>query len=93
LHWDEERLIVVGRYREVLQPRVGAVLDNRRRFVFIWKRQADGSWKIARSVGTDLAKDAAATPAATARRGPPGEDSTRRDLRMAASLAADRFNR
>jgi hypothetical protein len=32
--------------------------------VFIWKRQSDGTWKIARSVGTDLAKAAPAAPAA-----------------------------
>lgn len=50
----------IGSYEEVLQPRQGDALHNRGRFVFIWKRQADGSWKIARSVGTDLA---AAPPA------------------------------
>jgi uncharacterized protein (TIGR02246 family) len=55
---------VIGRYREVLQPQTGAVVDNRGRFVFIWKRQADGSWKIARSLGTDLAKDAASASTA-----------------------------
>jgi uncharacterized protein (TIGR02246 family) len=53
---------VIGRYREVLQPREGAPVDNRGRFVFIWKRQPDGTWKIARSVGTDLATGAAAAP-------------------------------
>jgi len=40
-------------------------VHNRGRFMFIWKRQADGSWKIARSVGTDLAGPTATTPAAT----------------------------
>jgi uncharacterized protein (TIGR02246 family) len=52
----------IGRYREVLQPRQGAAVENAGRFVFIWKRQLDGTWKIARSVGTDLAKAAAAAP-------------------------------
>jgi ketosteroid isomerase-like protein len=50
----------LGRYEEVFQPRQGDAIHNRGRFVFIWKRQADGSWKIARSVGTDLAAAAAA---------------------------------
>jgi uncharacterized protein (TIGR02246 family) len=45
----------LGRYDEVLQPRQGEPLHNRGRFVFLWKRQLDGSWKVARSVGTDLA--------------------------------------
>jgi uncharacterized protein (TIGR02246 family) len=56
---------VIGRYREVLQPREGAPVDNHGRFVFIWRRQPDGTWKIARSVGTDLARGAAAAPDAT----------------------------
>jgi|tagenome__1003787_1003787.scaffolds.fasta_scaffold20723609_2 uncharacterized protein (TIGR02246 family) len=50
----------LGSYEEVLQPPKGDALHNRGRFVFIWKRQADGSWKIARSVGTDLATAPAA---------------------------------
>jgi uncharacterized protein (TIGR02246 family) len=54
----------IGRYHEVLQPRQGAALEDGGRFVFIWKRQSDGTWKIARSVGTDLAKAAGAAPAA-----------------------------
>jgi ketosteroid isomerase-like protein len=53
----------LGRYREVLQPRTGAPVHNRGRFVFIWRRQPDGTWTIARSLGADLAKDAAAQPA------------------------------
>ena len=53
----------LGRYHEVLQPRQGAPVDVRGRFVFIWKRQSDGTWKITRSVGTDLAKVAAVAPA------------------------------
>ena len=52
----------LGRYHEVLQPRQGASVDYRGRFVFIWKRQPDGAWRIARSVGTELAKGAAVAP-------------------------------
>jgi len=52
----------LGSYEEVLQPRQGDAIHNQGRFVFIWKRQPDGSWKIARSVGTTLAA-AAAVPA------------------------------
>lgn len=52
----------IGRYHEVFQPRQGAAVENAGRFVFIWKRQSDGTWKIARSIGTDLAKAAAAAP-------------------------------
>ena len=54
----------IGRYHEVLQPRQGAAVEDAGRFVFIWKRQSDGTWKIARSVGTDLAKAAGVAPAA-----------------------------
>jgi ketosteroid isomerase-like protein len=53
----------IGSYEEALQPRQGVPLYNRGRFIFIWKRQADGSWKIGGSVGADLAA-AAAAPAA-----------------------------
>jgi uncharacterized protein (TIGR02246 family) len=45
----------LGRYHAVYQPRQGAAIGNSGRFVFIWKRQPDGTWKIARSVETDLA--------------------------------------
>jgi uncharacterized protein (TIGR02246 family) len=54
----------LGRYDETLQPPTGDAVHNRGRFMFIWKRQDDGSWKIARSVGTDLAEPTATTPAA-----------------------------
>jgi uncharacterized protein (TIGR02246 family) len=60
----------LGGYREVLQPRQGPVLDNRGRFLFIWKRQGDGTWKIARSVATEPAQDSVAAPSR-------GGDSTR----------------
>ena len=53
----------IGRYHEVMQPRTGAAFENSGRFVFIFKRQPNGTWKIARSVGTDLAKGTASPEA------------------------------
>jgi len=44
----------IGRYDESFQPQTGAALHNRGRLILVWKRQPDGSWKIARNVGTDL---------------------------------------
>jgi uncharacterized protein (TIGR02246 family) len=45
---------IIGRFDETLQPQNGDVQHDRGRFLFLWKRQPDGSWKIARSVGADL---------------------------------------
>jgi len=47
----------LGRYDEVLQRQGSAAGEHDRgRFIFIWRRQPDGSWKVARGMGTDLAK-------------------------------------
>ena len=43
----------IGRYSEDIQPLQGAPLHDRGRIMFLWKRQPDGSWKIARGVGTE----------------------------------------
>jgi len=55
----------LGRYDETLRPSTGEPVHNSGRFVFIWKRQNDGSWKIARSVGTDLAEGGPAAPSSS----------------------------
>lgn len=44
----------IGRYDEFLQPKTGALVRSGGRLIFVWKRQPDGSWKIARNVSTDL---------------------------------------
>ena len=46
----------IGRHDESWQPRQGALVHDRGRFLFVWQRQADGTWKIARSIGTDPAR-------------------------------------
>ena len=46
----------IGRYDESWRPRQGALVHDRGRFLFVWQRQADGTWKIARSIGTDPAR-------------------------------------
>jgi uncharacterized protein (TIGR02246 family) len=45
---------LIATYDEALQPERGPLRHDRGRFVFIWRRQPDGSWKIARGIGTDL---------------------------------------
>ncbi len=42
-----------GSYSEVVQAQQGAPQPIRGRFMFVWRRQADGSWKVARGIGTD----------------------------------------
>jgi len=44
----------IGRYDETLRMQKGDTVHNRGRFAFMWKRQPDGSWKIAGSVGADV---------------------------------------
>jgi uncharacterized protein (TIGR02246 family) len=45
--------VQLGTFSETLQPRQGAAQVVRGRFLFVWRRQADGTWKIARGMGTD----------------------------------------
>ena len=44
---------VIGRFDEMVQPPTGNAINNRGRVVYLWKRQRDGSWKIARLLATD----------------------------------------
>ena len=50
---DGDLAVQVGTYSETLQPTQGAAQVASGRFLFVWRRQADGSWKIAQGVGTD----------------------------------------
>ena len=45
-----------GVYSETLAPRsgTGAPVTLRGRYLFVWRRQAGGGWKIARGMTTDL---------------------------------------
>lgn len=46
----------VGRYQMTLQPPGAAAMNDRGKYIVIWKRQSDGSWKIARDIfNSDLA--------------------------------------
>jgi uncharacterized protein (TIGR02246 family) len=63
---------VIGRFDEVIQPAKGEQIASRGRAIYIWKRQPDGAWKIARVVATDLAAAPAAPAAARDSSGPKG---------------------
>jgi uncharacterized protein (TIGR02246 family) len=39
-----------GSYEMTIQPRGGREMKDKGKFVVVWKRQADGSWKIVRDV-------------------------------------------
>jgi uncharacterized protein (TIGR02246 family) len=44
---------VIGTFDEVIQPATGSPVNSTGRVVYLWRRQADGSWKIARLLATD----------------------------------------
>jgi uncharacterized protein (TIGR02246 family) len=44
---------VIGNFAEEVQPPKGKPISSTGRVVYIWKRQADGAWKIARLLATD----------------------------------------
>jgi uncharacterized protein (TIGR02246 family) len=49
---DHDLAVQRGRYLEVLQPQRGTPVTLRGRYLFVWRRQPDGTWKIARGMGT-----------------------------------------
>ena len=47
--------VETGTYAWTLQPKTGAEITDKGKYLTIWKRQADGSWKIVRDINnTDL---------------------------------------
>ena len=52
---------VIGNFEEVVQPPEGKPISSTGRVVYIWKRQADGAWKIARLLATDPPASSTAT--------------------------------
>ncbi len=50
---DQELAFQTATYSETLQPAHGAPNVIRGRLLFVWRRQADGTWRIARAMGTD----------------------------------------
>lgn len=56
---DHDIAVQRGTYAETLQPQRGAPVALRGRYLFVWRRQPDGSWKIARGMGTPNPEPAA----------------------------------
>jgi uncharacterized protein (TIGR02246 family) len=48
--------IETGTYTMTMQPKGGKAMDDKGKYMTIWKKQADGSWKIVRDINnTDMA--------------------------------------
>lgn len=50
---DHDTGYQIGTFVETLQPPKGAPILMRGRLLFVWRRQPDGSWKVARGIGSD----------------------------------------
>lgn len=47
--------IETGRYEMTLTPKKGAAINDKGKYVTVWQRQTDGSWKVIRDINnTDL---------------------------------------
>lgn len=57
---DHDIAVQRGTFLEILQPQRGDPVTLRGRYLFVWHRQADGSWKIARGMGTPSPEPSAA---------------------------------
>jgi ketosteroid isomerase-like protein len=51
---DCDLAVHTGTFSEALQPSTGAAIVERGRYMFVWRRQRGGGWKIARGISTDL---------------------------------------
>jgi uncharacterized protein (TIGR02246 family) len=51
---DRDLAVQLGTYAETLQPPRGAAVIDRGRYTFVWRRQADGTWKVARGMSANL---------------------------------------
>jgi uncharacterized protein (TIGR02246 family) len=48
--------IETGTYTMTMQPKGGKPMDDKGKYMTVWKKQADGSWKIVRDINnTDMA--------------------------------------
>lgn len=51
---DDGFAFQIGTFSETLQPVQGSAQLITGRFLFVWKQQPDGTWKVARGISTDL---------------------------------------
>lgn len=52
---DGDLAFQTGTYSETLQPTQGGAAQKiSGRFLFVWRKQPDGTWRIARGISTDL---------------------------------------
>lgn len=50
---DQDYAFQTATYTYKLEPKAGAPAVVRGRLLFVWRRQPDGKWKIARGIATD----------------------------------------